>query len=231
LIKNDFEDTSKGQLLSEDLKSQIELFLLSVIERIKNNPTSYSSKLWHLIRTYVGAMTDQSRFLEQRKAFIAYITKEENATVSESRTDSGTVERTDLEKECVGIRIDQLLNTSREMTFEEGLGTEFYSELESIIKLYGRDSILALYYRIIMSKQFDPEVATETLNRLGAIDCPDAETYDLLRWLLEESLKHPSPWVREGAIMGLSRLNDPKTIPSLKSAAEKEQRHLLKRDE
>jgi hypothetical protein len=229
LIKPNIENNSAGHLVSDYLKSQLESLRALITERAKQDPSFYPGGLLHVIQSHINALVHQIRSLGEHNVLVAYVNKDENATASEIRQDSGTVERTHRETEYVGLLIDKLLTSSREVTFEDGLGTEFYEELESIIKQYGKDAILALYYRIIESKHFDPEIAAETLNWLGTIDCPSQDIYRLRLWLLTESLKNSSPWVREGATIGLSRLNDPDAIPSLESAIQKEQRQLLRK--
>lgn len=216
--------------VSDYSESQIELLRALITEKAKDNPAFYPDGLWHLIRSHINEL-HQIRSLREHNVLVVYINREENVTASEIRQDSGTGERAYREAEYIdiGLQIDRLLNTSREMTFEDGLGSEFYNELESIVQRFGKDAILSLYYRIMVSKHFDPEVAAELLNWLGTIDCLDLETYRLRLWLFKEALKHPSPWVREGATIGLSRLNDPDAIPSLKSAFQKEQRPLLRK--
>jgi hypothetical protein len=230
LSKSNIENASDGVLQSNVSKSQIDSFFALVIERVKNEPAFYPNGLRHVIIGHNILIASQIRSLGEYSVLLPNVNREENATASETRQDSGTAERDNSKKEDIGLQIDKLLNTTREVTFEDGLGAEFYGELESIIKEYRKDAILALYYRIMISKQFDPEIAAETLNWLGTVECPDTDTHNLRLWLLEEGLKHFSPGVREGATIGLSRLNDPKSIPFLESAAKKEQRRLLRKE-
>jgi hypothetical protein len=209
----------------EKFREHLEKFIQEHIEDIKNNPTNLlkAAFLSHQgpLMLQLGIATDSPI----RERWIEYISTEPAKTYSQEWSSSRTTAPS--RSEDVGIIIRKLLNTSGEEISDEGDGYNFYKKLESIIKKNGPDAVLALYSPI-MSEDNNPEVIAETLHCLGKINNP--ETYELQLWLLEKSLEHPSPWVRDGAILGISYLNDPHAIPSLKSRIEREQRRILRRE-
>jgi hypothetical protein len=213
--------------------------LSSVIKNIRKNSAfiSYdqfapidSIDFSHIIKSWTKTLQQLSS-IDTSLSIEETITVPENilaSTMPEHMLAFGTVNETKEKTEEAGQELDNLFDTSGELTFEEGLGNKFYEKLETIVLKHEKNAILALYARTLNGKQVDPEVASETLNWLGSIDGLDVETHCLRLWLLGEGLKHSSPWVREGAAEGISRLNDPKAIPSLEAAVEKERGRLLK---
>ena len=111
--------------------------------------------------------------------------------------------------------------------FEDGMESEFTRQLNYIVKKYGSAAIEAITCLLVYEK-VNPEVAGEALRWLGRIEHP--ESYEYRRWLLERSLNLNSTRVRDGAILGLSSMDDQHAIPYLKQAIEREQCAELKVD-
>ncbi|NJL67864.1 MAG: hypothetical protein HC894_15950 [Microcoleus sp. SM1_3_4] len=93
--------------------------------------------------------------------------------------------------------------------------SEFSKKLTSTIEEYGDEAIEIITCLIIYEKT-DAEVATEALRWLGCMD--HAPSYRFRLWLLERSLNCSQARIRDGAILGLSYLNDPHAISYLKLA-------------
>ena len=111
------------------------------------------------------------------------------------------------------------INAGRDEIFEDGMESKFSKDLMDIIKTHGDDAIAELTYFIVYEKA-SGEVIAEALRWLGMLD--DSRTYIFRRWLLERSLHSSSLWIRDGAALGLSFLDDPHAIPFLKEAINRE---------
>lgn len=79
-----------------------------------------------------------------------------------------------------------------------------------------------------MYEKCEVEVVAEALRWLGHIE--HASSYRFRFWLLEKSLSHSSVLVRDGAVLGLSFLDDPAAIPSLEQALDREPSAALRAD-
>lgn len=119
----------------------------------------------------------------------------------------------------VGGAIENLFSVGRNEIFEDGMESYFSKELISIVERYGEIAILEIA-RIITSERAEAYVAAEALKWIGRIK--DVGTHSFRRWLLIRGLTSSSPLAREGAGLGLSFMNDPVAITSLKQAVERE---------
>ena len=72
------------------------------------------------------------------------------------------------------------------------------------------------------------EIISEALRWIGRLEHPETEYCRL--WLLESSLFCSSPFIRDGAILGLASLNDPAAIPFIRKAIDKEPIRELQED-
>jgi len=115
----------------------------------------------------------------------------------------------------LGENFRQLLTSAQDEIFEDGMESEFSRHLAAIIEQYGNDALEELAYFIVYEK-VSGEVTAEALRWLGMLD--DPKTYLFRRWLLERSLRASSLWVRDGAALGLSFMDDPHAISFLKVA-------------
>jgi hypothetical protein len=119
--------------------------------------------------------------------------------------------------------IQKLQNIFREgkyEIFEDGMHSTFSRALVSLINAHGSVAIDALATFLIDSN-VNPEVASEALRWLGQVE--HTESYNRRLWLLERSLRSPEPAIRDGAILGLSFLDDPLVIPALWEALQTEE--------
>ena len=115
--------------------------------------------------------------------------------------------------------IEALFIAGKQEYFEDGVESKFSRGLVSCIQKYGDKAIEAITC-VILYERVNPEVASEALRWLGEINHP--ESYKFRLWLLERSLSISSSKVRDGAILGLSYLNDPHAIHYLEQAIEQE---------
>ena len=139
--------------------------------------------------------------------------------------ESSTIKQ-DYSKE-LSEEIYSLFKASDEQNFEDGMETEFSKKLICLIKEYA-DEAIEIITGIIIYERVNSEVATEALRWLGNID--HAPSYRFRLWLLERSLSCSKARIRDGAILGLSSLNDPHAISYLKLAIEQEKCTELRKD-
>jgi len=115
--------------------------------------------------------------------------------------------------------VEAAFGVAVEETFENGRESEFSERLTWLVRKYGV-SALDTIARLMTSEQVNVEVTAEALKSLGEMHHP--ESYSRRLQLLVRSLRSSSPWVRDGATLGLAWLDDPTTIPYLGRAAEQE---------
>lgn len=122
--------------------------------------------------------------------------------------------------------IENLFISARDEIFEDGMESRFSTELVSTIARYG-DYALEVIESLILSESAIPEVASEALRWIG--DTEHKATHEIRLRLLERSLSCSSPIVRDGAVLGLSFMSDPRAIGSLRDALKREDSKLLRR--
>jgi HEAT repeat protein len=103
--------------------------------------------------------------------------------------------------------------------FEDGMDSTFARELLFSVMEYGNAAIDAIAEYLFSSK-VNSDVGSEALRRLAEID--DRRT-PASRWaLLRRALRHRSPRVRDGAVLGFASLDDPRALELLRSIANEE---------
>ena len=114
----------------------------------------------------------------------------------------------------------QSCDAAKGETFEYGVESQFTLDLEALVLNYGSAAIAALR-RLIMRGQMDDSVTAEAMRSIGYVDhfASASDRLSLLQWGLFSS----SPGIRKGAIVGLAYIDDPKAIPSIRKAIEREQ--------
>lgn len=112
-------------------------------------------------------------------------------------------------------------------TFHDGIETEFSKALIEYIKQNGNYGVLEIYH-LINTKTVPEYVIDEALRWIGRID--DPKTYKQRLRLLHKCLQYPNPLVRDGAILGLASMDDPKSITYLRLAIDREYSPELKQD-
>ncbi len=138
-------------------------------------------------------------------------------------TESST---TPLKDEDIERKFKALFEKAEELQFEDGIESEFSRGLVSLVRKYGRASkgVLA---RLIHGN-VSSEVSSEALRWLGRMD--DPATYSTRLWLLQRGLSCSSAKVRDGALLGLASLDDPRAIPYLQKALALEPCEELRKD-
>jgi len=129
--------------------------------------------------------------------------------------------------QSIDEKIESLFVSAKEEVFEDGMESSFSRELVSMVREHG-ESAVQMIADLILQENANPEVASEALRWIGAIEHP--ATYHSRLSLLEQSLNCLSPWVRDGATLGLAYMEDPHAISYLKRAIDREPYKLLRRN-
>ena len=116
-------------------------------------------------------------------------------------------------------KIILIFSSALDESFEDGMQSHFSKDLEKIILKYSFRSINALI-TVLLDPATNTELVSEALRLLARIKQP--ETYNIRLWILEQSLRNYSARIRDGATLGLSSIDDPKSIPALKDAIQRE---------
>ena len=122
------------------------------------------------------------------------------------------------------MEIERIFEHAKHEVFEDGYDSVFSRDIEDLI--YNKNAVREVveYVRTyLQSERKNSEVASEALRVLGRIEHEPSRSIRLR--LLTESLSHNSYWVRDGATIGISSMEDVAAIPYLEEAAkcEKEQ--------
>ena len=128
-------------------------------------------------------------------------------------------------RECLASEIERLFAAAENENFEDGFNSVLSLELLRLVLQYG-DAALEIVSDLILQQRSTPEVAAEALRCLGQV--PSDATHEARRQLLERSLTSVSHVTRDGALIGLSNLRDPRAIPALETAAAREDYRLLR---
>ena len=129
-------------------------------------------------------------------------------------------------REEIRQSISRLLGIGQQEHFEDGMDNDFSRGLTSLVETHGEPAIDELA-DFVSSGQMNGELAAEALVCLGRIE--DPYTFLKRRSLLEASLFSPSHFIRDGALVGLSYLDDPHAISHLRLAIERETNTELRR--
>ena len=124
-------------------------------------------------------------------------------------------------------QVDSMFAFAREEFFEDGMESTFSRELISLVEHHG-ERIMPLLSKAILGGRVNAEVAAEALIWLDEIS--DPLTYDSRLLLLQKGLRAYSARVRDGAIIGLASLDDPRAIKSIERAIGREQIDELRED-
>jgi len=123
-------------------------------------------------------------------------------------------------------RIKDVLIVGEGEMLESGVVSELAEELAEVVRLFGSSAI-----RNIANNIFDgtvgPTVASEVLCILGDLD--DGVTHDDRLSLLIKGLSNKSSRIRVGAVLGLARLEDLRSIDHLEAAHANEPYEFLQR--
>ena len=120
-----------------------------------------------------------------------------------------------------------ILDGARHDIIEDGMPNTVSERLPELIKKHLDAVIPALVSAIEMGRT-PPIIAAEVLKTLGRLRNP--ASHATRRWVLERALNLSSPFIRDGAGLGLARLADPGAIPYLIRAIEAEPNPQIRAD-
>lgn len=103
--------------------------------------------------------------------------------------------------------------------FEDGTTSNFSTALHGIISEYGITAIEQLG-KMTLARDAPVDVAEEALRQVGHIK--DVATHDARLSLLERALESPELRIRDGGATGIDYMEDPRAVPSLKRALDRE---------
>lgn len=121
----------------------------------------------------------------------------------------------------------QTFNKYRYDDFESGMNNEIRNDLIGFISQDAKSSLIVLR-NIIIEESLNDLILNEILIQIGRIN--DDELKQERLKLLERFLFHNSITVRDGALIGISYINDKRAIPSLQTAFVCESNEYLKKD-
>jgi len=128
----------------------------------------------------------------------------------------------------IAAEIRRLFSRATFITLEPGMSNSFSEGLEEAIEKYGELALREIQ-NIILGEETAYSIALEALKYVGNSD--SRVWHDERRVMLETCLRNSrSAWVRDGAGLGLSFLDDPRSIPELEQAIERESSEALKED-
>jgi hypothetical protein len=119
----------------------------------------------------------------------------------------------------IKVKLDAILDAARRDTIEDGMHNTISLRLPGIVAADYKAVVPALM-SVIESRGTTPVIAAEVLKELGRIR--NSASHASRLWVLERALNQPSPYIRDGAGLGLSMLADARAIPYLCRAVENE---------
>jgi hypothetical protein len=129
--------------------------------------------------------------------------------------------------EALCAKMAALFAVAKDEYFEDGMESEFSRGLIRLIGEYGEKAVIELAF-LILHDQVNAEIAAEALRWLGHME--DRRSYQRRLWLLERNLFTSSVRIRDGAVLGLTSLDDPHAIRYLRRAMNQEPYPELRRD-
>ena len=128
----------------------------------------------------------------------------------------------------VAQEVASLFSLATFIDLEPGMTNEFQKGLEQVIEKFG-STALAKIQDLILNDKTASSIGLEALKYVGNAD--STTWHNERRLMIETCLKESrSAWVRDGAGLGLSFLDDPRSIPALEEAIENESSKALKED-
>jgi hypothetical protein len=120
--------------------------------------------------------------------------------------------------------LTQAFREAEYQEFEDGMDSEFSTELNSLVQGHGELAVRAID-DIIRSGNFGAGVIAEALKQIGAIF--HEPTREARLALLLRQLKDDDPRVRDGASLGIADIDDPNAINDVREALTRERYPLL----
>jgi hypothetical protein len=127
----------------------------------------------------------------------------------------------------IQARLDATLDAARREIIEDGMRNAINLRLPGLI---ARDfsAVIPALISVIEAGHTTPMVAAEVLKELGRMQHGVSHASRL--WVLERALSLPSPFIRDGAGLGLAALADRAALPYLQKAVESEPNAQIRTD-
>lgn len=128
----------------------------------------------------------------------------------------------------VALALKALFSLGENTTFAVSINNPFSTSLAGIIEAQGAAALSAIE-QMILNEATSISLAAETLDCIGNIE---SATHRIERRRLLETCLNKSRfvWVRDAAAVGLSAMDDPRSIAVLQQAIDREEHHELKAD-
>ncbi len=123
--------------------------------------------------------------------------------------------------------LDEIFGAAHNEVFHDGMDSEFSDKLIIFLGQQGIWGATALT-NFIVAEKVSPQSILEALKWIGKIR--DPITQRQRRWLLERSLSNLNVIIRDGAILGLSSMDDPSSIPAVERVLKQEENLMLRED-
>ncbi|MDE2748338.1 MAG: hypothetical protein OXI34_05200 [Chloroflexota bacterium] len=147
---------------------------------------------------------------------------------SDSSTPTLDYHSSDVEAQSVKNEVERLFSLATFIDLEPGMANEFSDGLEQVVERHGTKALDAIK-RMILDEETASSIAMEALKYIGNAD--SVSWHDERRLMLEDCLRRShSAWVRDGAGLGLSSLDNPRSIPAIERAVTNESSKALKED-
>jgi hypothetical protein len=127
----------------------------------------------------------------------------------------------------LATEIEGLFSAAESESFDDGFDSVLSLELQRLVLRHG-NTTLEIVAEMIFESRATCHVAAGALRCVG--EMRNEATHEARRQLLERALASPSNITRDGAVVGLSHLRDPRTIPMLETAAAREEYRLLRKN-
>jgi hypothetical protein len=127
----------------------------------------------------------------------------------------------------IRAKLEIILNAARHDVIEDGMPNAINQRLPELVNREFETALPALV-SAIETGRITPIVAAEVLKELGRLR--NRSSHSSRRWVLERALTLASPFIRDGAGLGLARLADPAALPSLRRAVDAEENPQTKAD-
>lgn len=119
-----------------------------------------------------------------------------------------------VKEEIFKEKFNNLLILALDTIFEDGIENDFSRKIFQFIKYIGIEFIFIIN-DYLSQKNKNINISYEILKIIGRSE--DKQTKGIRRWLLEKNLNQKDYLIKDGAIIGLSYIDDPKSIPIIKN--------------
>jgi HEAT repeat protein len=124
-------------------------------------------------------------------------------------------------------KAETLFASGKSQEFEDGYESQFSKDLVSFVTKESNEAIVVIEH-LVDQQRVNPQVVSEALRWVGRIRDPG--TYAARLRLLENCLENSSAAIRDGAILGLANMDDPRSAKSIRNAIQRENFSELRED-